>query len=161
MEKKDLSSEEVLSLRGLLDQNAIRDVIGQYFYSLDRRDFAALGACFTPDVHAEYFCGKAVHAGREAVVEALRAIAQFKFTNHLICNMKIKVDGDRAKADTNAIAYIIVDDGGGKGRVLVRGIEYLDDLVHGPEGWRISRRLHIPTWQYDVASVPPAIPQVT
>ena len=158
MEEKEFNSDDVIALRMLLEQSAIRDVIGQYFYSLDRRDFAALGACFTSDVHAEYFGGKAVYPGRKAIVEALRPIAQFKSTSHLICNMMIKVDGDRAKADTNAVAYIVVDEGGGKGRVLVRGIQYLDDLVHGPEGWRISRRLHIPTWQYEVASVPPAVP---
>jgi ketosteroid isomerase-like protein len=81
MEKNDLTSEDVVALGRLLDQSAIRDVIGQYFYSLGRRDFDALDACFTPDVHAEYFGGKAVYAGREAIVEALRPIAQFKFTN--------------------------------------------------------------------------------
>lgn len=158
MKKKDITSDDVHALRKLLDQTAIRDVIGLYFYGLDRRDFVALAACFTSDANGEYFGGKTVLVGRDAIIEALRPITQFKFSTHLIGNMTIKVDGDRAKADTNAVAFLVVDNDGGKGRILVRGLRYLDDLVQGPDGWRISHRVHIPNWQYEAASVPPAVP---
>jgi len=158
MEKKNITSDDVRALQELLDQTAIRDVIGQYFYALDRRDFAALTACFTSDAKAEYFGGKTVYAGREAITNILRIIKQFKFTSHLISNTMIKVDGDRAKADTYAVAFLVVDEDGGNGQILVRGLQYLDDLVHGREGWRISHRVHIPTWQYEAILVPPTLP---
>jgi hypothetical protein len=159
MEEKDFSSDDVRALLKLLDQTAIRDVIGQYFSGLDRRDFAALTACFTSDAHGEYDGGKTVHVGREAIIKALQGITQFKFSTHLIGSMMIELNGDRAKADTHGIAFLVVDDSGGKGRILVRGLRYLDDLVQGPEGWRISHRVHIPIWQYEAASVPPALPR--
>ncbi len=161
MEKKDLTSDDVRALRRLLDQAAIQEVIGRYFYSLDRREFSTLETCFTSDAQGEYFGGETIFAGREAIIEALRSISRYKFTNHLISNMMIKVDGDRAKADTYAVAFLVVDDGGTKGRILVRGLQYVDDLSHGPEGWCISHRLHIPTWQYEAASVSPILPQVS
>jgi hypothetical protein len=159
MEEKVLSSDDVRALLKLLDRTAIRDVIGQYFCGLDRRDFSALRACFTSDAHGEYDGGKTAHVGREAIIEALRGITQFKFSSHVTSSMMIEVNGDRAKADTYAVAFLVVDDGGGKGHILVRGLRYLDDLVQGLEGWRISHRVHIPMWQYEVASVPPALPQ--
>jgi len=159
MEEKDFCFDDVRALLKLLDQAAIRDVIGQYFYSLDRRDFAALTACFTSDAHGEYDGGKTIHVGREAIIEALRGITQFKFSNHMIGSMMIEVDGDRAKADTYGVAFLVIDDGEGKGRILVRGLRYLDGLVKRLEGWRISHRVHIPIWQYEAVSVPPAIPQ--
>jgi len=54
---------------------------------------------------------------------------------------------------------LVVDDGGGKGRIRVRGLRYIDDFVKTPEGWRIRHRVHIPIWQYEVVSVPPGLPQ--
>jgi ketosteroid isomerase-like protein len=159
MKEKEFSPDTVRVLLKLFDQTAIRDVIGRYFYCLDRRDFAALTTCFTSDAHGEYDDGKTVHVGREAIIEALRGITQFKFSSHLIGSLMVEVNGDLAKADTFGVAFLVVDGGEGKGRVLVRGLRYLDNLVQVPEGWRINHRVHIPIWQYEAASVPPALPQ--
>ena len=161
MERKDLSSDDLCAVRQTLDQAAIRDVIGLYFYGLDRRDFTVFTDCFTPDAYGEYDGGKAVHRGREAIITALRGISQFKSSSHLASSMMIKVDGDRAKADTYAVAFLLTDNEEGKGRILVRGLQYLDDFVHRPEGWRIAHRVHIPVWQYEATSVPPSLPQAT
>ena len=141
----------------LLDQVAIREVIDLYFSSVDRKDFAALTSCFTPEAQGEYDAGRAVYLGGKAIVEALKGIvAQFKFSCHMIANEMIKVDGDHAKTDLRAVSIVVPNGEGDKGRVLVRGLRYFDDLVRKPEGWQISHLVHIPEWQYESALLPPA-----
>jgi hypothetical protein len=73
----------------------------------------------------------------------------------------IAVDGERAKAETCGVAFLVADDGREGGRILARGLRYLDDLIKDPAGWQISRRMHIPIWQYEVASIPPGMLQAT
>jgi len=69
MDEKDFRSDDVRAPLKPLAQAAIHDMIGQYFYSLDRRDFGALTACFT-----------------------------------------------------SGVTFLVIDDSGGKGRILVRGL---------------------------------------
>ncbi len=157
MAVRELTPKEKSGLFRLLDEAAVREVIRNYFYGLDRRDFVILKDCFTEDAKGEYDAGKALYEGREAILGALRPIAQFKSTSHVTSSTAITIDGEHAKADTYAVAFLVLD---GERRVLVRGLQYLDQLVRSPEGWRIRHRIHIPTWQYDVDSVPPALFQV-
>ena len=158
--KKTGPSDDIRTQQKVFDQAAIRDVLEKYFYGLDRRDFAALADCFTSDAYGEYDGGKTIHVGREAIIEALRGITQFTFSTHLPGSTMIDVDRDRAKTETTGVAFLVVDEGGDKGRILVRGLRYIDDFVKTPEGWRICHRVHIPIWQYEVVSVPPGLPQV-
>jgi hypothetical protein len=159
MEGRDLSSNDVWALDKLLDREAIRDLLNRYFYGLDRRDFGLLATCFASDAEGQYDGGKAVHLGREAIIETLRGIAQFEFSIHLMGNTAINLDGDRANAETHAVAFLAVDGSAEKGLIMARGLRYLDDLRKGPEGWQITHRVHIPLWQYEVTSIPPGLPR--
>ena len=159
MKEKSLSAHGARALIELLDRTAINDLINRYFCGLDRRDFALLATCFTPGAEGRYDGGKKVYSGRDAIVEAMRGIAQFKFSTHLMGNTVIEVDKGHATAETQAVAFLVVDRSAGKGRILVRGLRYVDDLTKGPEGWQISRRVHTPLWQYEGDSIPPGLPK--
>ncbi len=153
MPGRDFTSEERIALLRLLDEAGVREVIGKYFFALDRREFEILEHCFTEDAKGEYDGGKALYDGRPAILDAMRPIEKFKSTSHVTSSMAITIDSQGAKADTYALAFLTLND---RPLVLVRGLQYLDRLVRSPQGWRICHRIHIPLWQYEIKSVPPA-----
>ncbi|MBV9661249.1 MAG: nuclear transport factor 2 family protein [Acidimicrobiales bacterium] len=146
-------------LRDLADEAAIRHLIERYFFGLDRRDGKALASIYTPD-GVERGDGTVVDV--DSHVAALLRVGKFAYSHHIIGSVGIEIDGDRGTGDTYALAFLAVDekdDEGGRGRMVVRGLRYLDDYVRTAEGWRISRRDGpIPLWQYEIDSMPPALP---
>ena len=135
---------------------AVRCVLERYFSCIDRRDWTGLGECFAEDAQALYNTGGTATTlvGRAAIVERLRLVTRFAATNHLLSNAHVVVTGSDAKADTNAIAHLLMSGAGGQ-RVLVRGLRYVDALLQVDGCWRIHRRTHMQLWQYEADAVPP------
>jgi hypothetical protein len=139
------------------DKAAIREVLNWYFCGLDRREDRFFEHCFSEQVEYGRFGtfpdGEDAEftIGRAAAIEFLHGVRRYAMSSHGAYSQHLEVDGDTATADTFAVAYLILP--GGDGRpVLVRGLRYLDRLRKLPEGWRITRRLHIPSWQFEETS---------
>lgn len=139
----------------LLDRTAIRATLEAYFSSVDRRDWRAYGECFAEDARVEFNHGEAqVVVGRETIVRRAEQRPDRPISNHLISNTHIEVEGDRATAVTHGIAHLVVAKDGGT-RIVVRGLVYEDEFVADVDRvWRIARRSHRPTWQYDAPAMP-------
>ncbi len=71
-------------------------------------------------------------------------------STHLMTNVTVDLDGDSARADTKAVAYLTNEDAG---TVVVRGLRYSDECVRDESGWRLRRRLHRAEWQYQVPAM--------
>lgn len=140
----------------LLAGLAARCVLERYFSCIDRRDWTGLGECFAEDAQAVYNTGGVATTlvGRIAIVERLRLVTRFAATNHLLSNADVVVTGSEAKADTNAIAHLLMS-GAGCQRVLVRGLRYVDALLQVDGRWQIHRRTHLQLWQFEADAVPP------
>lgn len=149
-----------MSLQPTVSAPEIRALLEQYFFAVDARDEALLQACFAADATGHYHRGFAT----EVVLEGAAAIARFllqrvsmySHTTHAIANFRVTAAGSGARSVMHAISTCVYT---ADSRILVRGLRYEDELVRGDDGWRIRHRLHVPQWQYDVAAVPPAIPQ--
>jgi SnoaL-like domain len=89
--------------------------------------------------------------GGRGVAEFLHRMVTYNATNHSLSNARITVDGENATARSLVIATLHrgVE---GEGRVQVRAIDYLDQLVKVDGEWKIANRLHKPTMQYDSPS---------
>ena len=126
------------------DRQAIRDLVTRYACAIDRRDFDAVGACFTPDAETDYTYFKGPIG---EVLEKIRAgVGGFAMTMHVLGNHLAEVHGDAATSETYAVCYhrrAGVPDGA----QLVVAMRYLDDLVRTPEGWRIRQRRATVEWQ--------------
>jgi len=159
--KAGLLAREGAALRDMADRLEIREVLERYFFGDDRGDAESLNQCLTVDAEARYDMGGAEPVavkGRAAIVSAIvDATSQRLGVNHLLSNTRIEVEGDRATADSYAIANVVVGDANA-GRVLVRGIQYLDEFVRTDEGWRIKTRIHKALWQYEAPATAPGIP---
>lgn len=141
---------------GSVDERAVRAVLERYFACIDRQDRAGLARVFTPDVEIDYFDG-AMH------VEGLGALVDgpppaFRSSMHALAHASITIDGDRAHADTYAVAHLLLDGDGPAGTLTTRGLRYVDELTRTTDGWLISHRRHIPLWQSDQTATPPSAP---
>lgn len=153
----DFATSTGHAVRDAADRTAIRAVIDLYFYGLDARDQAALTACFTPDARVRYQIGTALEftrEGNEVIGKHFYTSSMTRdVTTHMGASVVIAIDGDRARAVTNAMANVVQGDA-----ILVRGLRYEDDLVRHGGSWRIAERRHYPLWQHDAVSKQPDMP---
>lgn len=135
---------------------AIRDTIERCFFALDARDEPLLRSCFTAAGTARYHRG----SGQAVDLPDVDAIARYNIdrmrsytaSTHLIANCLIEVKGDEARAQTHAIAYVIVG-----AQVLARGLKYIDDIVQVGDHWLIRHRDHGSVWQFNAPLVQPTV----
>lgn len=140
----------------LSDRLRVRETIERYFSSVDAKDREGLISCFAEEAEAEHQLGTPEHnrvTGGRAVAESVYAICSgFTASNHSVSNFVVEISGDKAEANTFAIAVVI------KGsQALVRGLRYQDSLRRTAQGWRISRRMQTPLWQTESAALPPKL----
>jgi len=130
-------------LQELRDREAVKDVVLRYAAAVDRRDFDAVAACFTPD--AEY-AGALAH-GRvgDALASLRRSLARYEGTMHFVGNQLVEVTGDSAACETYAIAYHRSREAG-ELRDLAVAVRYRDDLVRDAGAWRIRKRDATTLW---------------
>ena len=139
-------------LQRLLDEAAIRRVMVRYAQGVDRRDFELTGTCFALNAFASY-PGSWEGTGRAEIVKFLDIAKQYEATMHFIGNQTIEIVGDRAKAETYAIAYH--RRAGGASDFTI-GVRYIDDLERQDGEWLITRHLPVRDWvREDAVVLPP------
>lgn len=125
------------------DKQEITELCYRYGLALDGRDWTALAACFTPDAKA-YYMDKAPCLGYQAIEDTCReALTPMSATQHLISNVVISLDGDRAESRCYLQAQHVRAGTPGGDNFIIAG-RYTDQLVRTPDGWRIrERRLEV------------------
>ncbi|MFP6625027.1 MAG: nuclear transport factor 2 family protein, partial [Myxococcota bacterium] len=78
----------------MIDREALRQLMVDYFCGVDAHDFERVGACFTPDVRANY--GQ-LYQGREALIEFIRGVRFFDTTLHCMGGQLFELAGDEAR----------------------------------------------------------------
>lgn len=137
-------SDDAALARWVADRSAIRDLVTRYAVAVDRKDWAAVRACFTADATCDY----AWFQGDLPTVLGLieRGLARFESTTHLVGNHLAEVDGDTATAETYTLCHHrFRSPEGAIDRVAA--LRYLDGLVRTAEGWRIRRRDVVVDWE--------------
>jgi hypothetical protein len=149
----DVAADE---LRAELDRAAIREVMLRYAAGLDRRDFAMVRACFTPDACAEY-SGKQLDPGVDAIIDYVRGVSALRSSMHVVANILVELRGDTASSETYTVAYLADTRDSGE-VIMVRPLRYRDELVRdGDAGWLIRRRVHIPEMMFTAEGLPPIL----
>jgi len=138
----------------LIDRAAIRDLLTKYFQGLDRGSPEQVRSCFTADVQCHYD-KRTPTRGIEAFMGSLQnynklQAGTMKITTHFMGNLNIlRIEGDVAETETNAIAFL-VEPGNGPDLVAMRSLRYLDRMRRQKDGWRISDRIHTLDWSCQV-----------
>jgi hypothetical protein len=121
------------------DRFAIADLLAQYARGCDTKDLGLVSACFTPDATLDYEAlPTSVRSVRGFVEHAEQVLSRLQSTQHLLGNIVVNVEGDRA----SSLSYVQATAFAANGQSWTSGGEYADELVRTPDGWRISRRTH-------------------
>lgn len=131
------------------DRREIERVIAAYAHAVDARDVDRIVALFAPDAEIDYH-GRGLMRGAEAIRAFFRQAlrqgpgGESGTSTHVMTNTLLDVDGDRAEAQTEAVAFLAAD---GADSVTMRGLRYTDRFARTDAGWRFVRRQHRCHWQ--------------
>ncbi len=133
----------------IADRLAIAETLALYCRGIDRCDPEQLAAAFTPDALIDY--GDGARPVTEVIPGLMAGLGAMRLTQHNISNTVIRIDGARAKAETNCVAVHIIPAPGGDEELVVGG-RYLDTLVLHEGRWLIAERLYVMDWNRSVPS---------
>ena len=115
----------------LADRQAITDLVMRLARMLDEKRFDDAPAILADDATVRTPGGTA--GGRAAVVEQARRNHTVR-TQHVITNLLIDLDGDRAEAGANLLVTFAPT----AGETTMLGERYRFEAVREPVGWRLS-----------------------
>ena len=134
------------------DRLAIRELIEAYAHCADRRDAKGQMSLFTPDTHFVVFMNATdptpsqdLHS-REALAPVFRDLNKYDATTHFIGQSTIfTLTSDRATGETYCLAHHVTVEGG-KRRLMLASLRYLDTFVKSDGTWLFSERLLYVDW---------------
>ena len=140
-----LTETQPLTVETLLARQQIADVIYRYARGIDRMDFELVRACYHADAYDDH--GSMKGTVDEFIAAAASFLARWTVTQHFMGNMLIEVDGERARAETYAVAYHRREDADGNGKDDVLGIRYVDRFEQRAGAWKIAYRVVATEWR--------------
>jgi SnoaL-like domain len=129
-------------LNDLTDHREISDLVSRLGLWLDEGRFDEAPSILTDDVAVSTPGGQA--QGIERVIAQARRNHQYDGLQHVISNVLIDLDGDRAAVRANLVASFV-----NGGSVEQHGERYRFEAVRTAEGWRLSRVEVEPIWRRD------------
>jgi SnoaL-like domain len=131
---------------------AIRELVEAYAHCADRRDAEGQMSLFTADTHfAVYMNAKnptpsqELHS-REALAPVFAELNKYEATTHFLGQSTIfTLSTDRATGEAYCLAHHITVDGG-KRRLMVASLRYLDTFVKMEGGWLFAERQLYVDW---------------
>ena len=118
------------------DKAQITEVLIRYATGIDSKNWPLFRTCWTDEVDLDYGeVGTFTYA--DAFTDLFAQLHDPTF--HRLSNFVITVDGDTATARTYVHAVLMVTSDDNSAWVDAIG-HYDDELVRGPDGWRIRRR---------------------
>lgn len=141
----------MLSLQEISDRLEIQQLMTDYSTAIDRKRFDDLDVIFTPDAFIDYTALGGISGRYPEVREWLKGVmVQFPHSLHMITNMSIKVDGDKATGRTICLNPQDIQKPDGSFHVMFFGLWYVDKFVRTADGWRICERVEEKCLQHNV-----------
>jgi len=147
-----MSKHPTISRKEAADRLAIRELIEAYAHCADRRDAKGQMSLFTPDTHFVVFMNakdptpaQELHS-REALAPVFAELNRYDATTHFVGQSTIfTFTSDRAAGETYCLAHHITVDGG-KRRLMLASLRYLDTFVKLGGAWFFSERFLYVDW---------------
>jgi len=138
------------TLEQISDRLEIEDLIVEYSNAVDNADLNQLDRVFTQDAFVDYSAfGGAVGSYQEARAFLAESLPLFKNTQHMISNFQIKLEGDRATGKIMCLNPMHLELEEGQKNMFFVGLWYIDEYVKTAEGWKISKRSEVKSWDYN------------
>lgn len=142
----------MLSLQELSDRIEIEDLVKEYSHVVDRREFDRFRDLFTADAHIDYSAFNGSVGSLEETITFLKAAVTpelFPNCQHLISNIQVDLQGDRASGRVMCFNPMEMALAEGETHVFMLGLWYLDEYTRTPAGWRIQRREEEKSWVFN------------
>jgi hypothetical protein len=145
-----ISKHKSISPEEAADRLAIRELVEAYAHCADRRDAKRQMALFSPDTHFVVYMNakdptpsQELHS-REALAPVFADLNQYDATTHFVGQSTIlTLTADRATGEAYCLAHHVTIDGG-KRRLMVASLRYLDTFVKTDGAWLFAeRKLHV------------------
>jgi ketosteroid isomerase-like protein len=147
-----MSKHVTISTSEAADRLAIREIVEAYAHCADRRDAKGQMALFTKDTHFVVYMNskdptpsQELHS-REALAPVFADLNQYDATTHFVGQSTIfTLTGERATGEAYCLAHHVTVDGG-KRRLMVASLRYLDTFVKMDGEWLFAERLLYVDW---------------
>jgi len=147
-----MSEHVAISPNEAADRLAIRELVEAYAHCADRRDARGQMSLFTPDTHFVVFMNakdpvpsQELHS-REALAPVFADLNKYDATTHFVGQSTIfTLTSDRATGEAYCLAHHVTVDGG-KRRLMLASLRYLDTFVKLDGTWLFSERLLYVDW---------------
>jgi SnoaL-like domain len=147
-----MSKHIAISPSEAADRLAIRELVEAYAHCADRRDAKGQMSLFTPDTHFVVFMNakdptpsQELHS-REALAPVFADLNKHAATTHFVGQSTIfTLTADRATGEAYCLAHHVTVEGG-KRRLMVASLRYLDTFVKLGGVWFFSERLLYVDW---------------
>jgi len=134
------------------DRLAIRELVEAYAHCADRRDAKGQMALFTENTHFVVYMNakdptpsQELHS-REALAPVFAELNKYDATTHFVGQSTIfTLTPDRATGEAYCLAHHVTVDGG-KRRLMVASLRYLDTFVKIDGAWLFAERLLYVDW---------------
>jgi hypothetical protein len=134
------------------DRLAIRELVEAYAHCADRRDAKGQMSLFTADIHFVVYMNAKDPAptqelySREALAPVFAELNKYDATTHFVGQSTIfTLTADRATGEAYCLAHHVTVDGG-KRRLMLASLRYLDTFVKIDGAWQFSERLLYVDW---------------
>jgi ketosteroid isomerase-like protein len=147
-----MSQHVTISPNEAADRLAIRELIEAYAHCADRRDAKGQMALFTADTHFVVYMNakgpkpsQELHS-REALAPVFAELNQYEATTHFVGQSTIfTLTGDRGIGEAYCLAHHVKIEGG-KRRLMLASLRYLDTFVKTDGTWLFAERLLYVDW---------------
>ena len=147
-----MSKHDTISQQEAADRLAIRELVEAYADCADRRDAKGQMSLFTADTHFVVFMNakdpkpsQELHA-REALAPVFADLNKYDATTHFLGQSTIfTLTANRATGEAYCLAHHVTVDGG-KRRLMIASLRYLDTFVKSDGDWRFAERLLYVDW---------------
>jgi ketosteroid isomerase-like protein len=134
------------------DRLAIRELVESYAHCADRRDAKGQMSLFTADAHFVVYMNakdptpsQELHS-RAALAPVFAELNKYEATTHFVGqNTIFTLTKDRATGEAYCLAHHLTVDGG-KRRLMVASLRYLDTFVKMEGAWLFAERLLYVDW---------------
>lgn len=128
-----------LSLQEMSDRFEIQDLLVDYCYAVDDKNFDALDQYFTEDAVIDYSEMVGVRGSLPEIKAFLRdSLGAIPMVQHAVMTSQYKIEGDQAETRTVCHNPMVVPGDDGKPQAIFFGLWYIHQFRRTSAGWRIS-----------------------
>lgn len=136
-------------LTRLLDKQDCVELVHKLARAIDRCDADLVGEVFHPDATDDH--GGYKGSAADFVPWVMEVLKGMRRTQHMVGNILVEVDGDRAEGESYFIAHHVLPGEQGD-RFMVAAGRYLDRFEKRDGAWKISHRHAVYDWSTSAAA---------